>query len=60
MPQKQSLYFPQEMLEEIIREADRMDRSVSWVVQFAWKAAREKIQQFPSSTIPSGESPQRK
>jgi uncharacterized small protein (TIGR04563 family) len=59
MPRKQSLYFPQEMLEEIIQEADRMDRSVSWVVQFAWKVAREQIQKFPSSTIPSGDGPQR-
>jgi uncharacterized small protein (TIGR04563 family) len=60
MPRKQSLYFPQEMLEEIIKEADRLDRSVSWVVQFAWKAAAERIKQFPSATTSSsGDGPQR-
>jgi uncharacterized small protein (TIGR04563 family) len=27
---KQSLYFPEDMLEEIQREASRQDRSISW------------------------------
>ena len=45
---KQSLYFPQEMLEEIQREAARQDRSLSWIVQKAWKIARDRIRQFPS------------
>jgi uncharacterized small protein (TIGR04563 family) len=44
---KQSLYFPQEMLDEIIREAGRQDRSLSWVVQQAWKLAREDIRRLP-------------
>ena len=38
---KQSLYFPEEMLKEIQEEANRQDRSLSWVVQQAWKIARE-------------------
>jgi uncharacterized small protein (TIGR04563 family) len=38
---KQSLYFPREMLEEIRNEAARLDRSLSWIVQRAWKVARE-------------------
>lgn len=45
---KQSLYFPKEMLEEIHREADRLDRSLSWVVQRAWKVAKREIQAMPS------------
>ena len=36
---KQSLYFPEEMLVEIQNEAFRQDRSLSWIVQQAWKAA---------------------
>ncbi|MGA3124825.1 MAG: TIGR04563 family protein, partial [Polyangiaceae bacterium] len=36
---KQSLYFPEAMLEEIQKEAQRLQRSMSWVVQRAWKHA---------------------
>ncbi|MBJ6762723.1 TIGR04563 family protein [Myxococcaceae bacterium JPH2] len=45
---KQSLYFPEEMLEEIQREANRQDRSLSWIVQQAWKVARADIRKMPS------------
>ncbi len=45
---KQSLYFPEEMLKEIQEEANRQDRSLSWVVQQAWKIARERIKSFPA------------
>ena len=45
---KQSLYFPEEMLEEIKREAVRQDRSLSWIVQRAWTISRKDIQKFPS------------
>lgn len=45
---KQSLYFPEEMLKEIQEEATRQDRSLSWVVQQAWRLARSEIMRFPS------------
>ncbi|MFN7130495.1 MAG: TIGR04563 family protein [Myxococcales bacterium] len=45
---KQSLYFPEEMLAEIQREANRQDRSLSWIVQQAWKLARGEIKKLPS------------
>ena len=45
---KQSLYFPEAMLEEIKLEAARLDRSLSWVVQRAWKMARREIGTIPS------------
>lgn len=45
---KQSLYFPEEMLQEIKDEAARLDRSLSWVVQRAWKIARLEIRKLPS------------
>lgn len=40
---KQSLYFPTDMLQEIEDEAQRLDRSKSWIVQRAWLVARDKI-----------------
>lgn len=45
---KQSLYFPEEMLKEIGAEATRQDRSLSWIVQKAWKAARKDLMSIPS------------
>ena len=45
---KQSLYFPEDMLKEIQQEAARQDRSLSWIVQKAWKIARKEIQKYPS------------
>lgn len=45
---KQSLYFPETMLQEIKDEAARLDRSLSWVVQRAWKMARLEIKKLPS------------
>ncbi len=44
---KQSLYFPVEMLREIQEEATRQDRSLSWIVQHAWTAARPQIEKMP-------------
>jgi uncharacterized small protein (TIGR04563 family) len=45
---KQSLYFPEEMLKEIGDEATRQDRSLSWIVQKSWKAARKDIMRMAS------------
>lgn len=45
---KQSLYFPEDMLKEIQAEAARQDRSLSWIVQKAWKIARKEIRKYPS------------
>jgi uncharacterized small protein (TIGR04563 family) len=44
---KQSLYFPEEMLQEIQQEAVRLDRSLSWIVQHAWRAARARVANMP-------------
>lgn len=45
---KQSLYFPESMLKEIMSEAARLDRSLSWVMQRAWQVARKDIRKIPS------------
>ena len=52
---KQSLYFPEEMLSEIQTQAQRLDRSLSWVVQQAWRIARERIKAFPAVNDVTGE-----
>jgi uncharacterized small protein (TIGR04563 family) len=36
------------MLVEIQQEATRLDRSLSWVMQRAWKLARADIRKLPS------------
>ena len=55
---KQSLYFPEKMLTEIKNEALRQDRSLSWIVQQAWRIARDHIRQFPSINIDTDEEPE--
>jgi len=45
---KQSLYFPEEMLKEIATEATRQDRSLSWIMQQAWKGARKDMMSIQS------------
>ena len=45
---KQSLYFPEDMLEEIQQQAQRLDRSLSWVVQQAWKISKGQLRTIPS------------
>lgn len=57
---KQSLYFPEEMLKEIQHEAGRQDRSLSWIVQKAWKLARNDIAKYPSvNDIAGGDDDER-
>jgi uncharacterized small protein (TIGR04563 family) len=46
--QKQSLYFPEDMLREIMAESVRLDRSLSWTVQQAWRLARTQVRDFPA------------
>lgn len=52
--QKQSLYFPEDTLREITREATRLDRSLSWTVQQAWRLAREEVRKFPPADRGAG------
>jgi len=54
---KQSLYFPEEMLNEIRHEAARLDRSLSWIVQKGWKFARGKLKEIPTSSEEPGSLP---
>ena len=47
---RQALYFPSDMLEELTRESQRQDRSISWLIQQAWKVARTEMRRMPSTT----------
>ena len=54
---KQSLYFPDEMLQEIQKQAQRLDRSLSWVVQQAWKISKSQLRTIPSPNDMLDEDP---
>ena len=54
---KQSLYFPESMLIEIQQEGARLDRSLSWVMQRAWKIARLEIRRLPSVNDVADDAP---
>ncbi|MBQ9395306.1 MAG: TIGR04563 family protein [Proteobacteria bacterium] len=45
--QKLTLYFPPELLEEARIEAERQERTVSWILQKAWEFARHEIHKMP-------------
>ena len=53
---KQSLYFAEDMLNEIMTEANRLDRSLSWVMQCAWRMASSVIRKFPPVDQPVASS----
>ena len=44
---KMTLYFSEEVVSETKQEALRQDRSLSWIMEVAWKIAREKLQDMP-------------
>jgi uncharacterized small protein (TIGR04563 family) len=45
---KRSLYFPDNILREMQSEAKRQERSLSWIVQYAWRIARGELMRLPS------------
>jgi uncharacterized small protein (TIGR04563 family) len=51
---KVTLYFNSGMLSETQKEAIRQDRSVSWIIQAAWKIARDEVRRLPgvSTAVP--------
>lgn len=58
--QKQSLYFPDDMLREIMQESVRLDRSLSWTVQQAWRLARTELLKLPAARFPGAPPPTRR
>jgi uncharacterized small protein (TIGR04563 family) len=49
------------MLAETQKEAIRQDRSVSWIIQAAWRIARDEVKKMPATglamQVPSAELP---
>ena len=45
---KQTLYLPEDTLREVREEALRLDRSYSWVIQYAWKHGKPALKKIPS------------
>jgi len=45
---KVTLYFNAPMLAETQKEAIRQDRSISWIIQAAWRRARDEIRRLPA------------
>lgn len=46
-PRKVSVYLPEPILGEIQTEAERRERSLSWILQKSWKMAREELRKLP-------------
>ena len=44
---KVTLYFSSVVLGETQQEAIRQDRSISWIMQAAWRLAREEVRRLP-------------
>jgi uncharacterized small protein (TIGR04563 family) len=55
---KVTLYFSAGMLDETQREAIRQDRSISWIIQAAWRIAREEVQRLPGYGGQPGAEPE--
>jgi uncharacterized small protein (TIGR04563 family) len=51
---KVTLYFSTGMLDETQHEAIRQDRSISWIIQAAWRIAREDVRKLPGAGIATG------
>ena len=47
--EKITLYFPQHVLDEIKTESERQDRSPSWIMERAWRIARQGLVQIPGA-----------
>jgi uncharacterized small protein (TIGR04563 family) len=55
---KVTLYFNAAMLAETQKEALRQDRSVSWIIQAAWRIARDEMRRMPEALSASnGQTP---
>jgi uncharacterized small protein (TIGR04563 family) len=44
---KVTLYFSSGMLGETQHEGIRQDRSISWIIQAAWRIARDEVRKLP-------------
>ncbi len=54
---KVTLYFSGGMLTETQYEAIRQDRSISWIIQAAWRIARDEVRRLPDYSGQRGAAP---
>lgn len=47
--QKVTIYTPRALLAEVRAQAERQDRSISWLFEQAWVIAREEIVKYPTA-----------
>ena len=57
---KVTLYFSSAVLGETQQEAIRQDRSISWIMQAAWRLAREEVRRLPGYRQDAGGSSESK
>ena len=50
---KQSLYFPADLLAELVAEATRLDRSLSWCVQNCVRRGMGGLKKMAAQELPS-------
>jgi uncharacterized small protein (TIGR04563 family) len=54
---KVTLYFNAAVLGETQHQAIRQDRSISWIIQAAWRIAREEVRRLPGYSQVGSEAP---
>jgi uncharacterized small protein (TIGR04563 family) len=47
--EKTSIYLPGDVLAEMRAEAQRQDRSLSWLLRMAWRLARDRLVTLPGA-----------
>ena len=50
---KQSIYLQDDVIDALVSEGQRLDRSVSWLVQYCVRRSLKTVQALP--TVPGGE-----
>ncbi|HVZ87591.1 MAG TPA: TIGR04563 family protein [Polyangia bacterium] len=53
---KVTLYFSASVLGETQHEAIRQDRSISWIIQAAWRIARDEVRRLPGYSAGQSEA----
>lgn len=48
--QKLTVYVPDDIFEEMRAEAERQDRTVSWMIETCWKLSKGRLQRLTSVT----------
>ena len=47
--EKTSIWIPGPVLAEMRAEAQRQDRSLSWIIRMCWRVARDRVRELPGA-----------